>query len=62
MIATLLLLLLQAPAAVPPAQDADRAAAQVRAAAREAELASQPVDFPPHAHDVLDGILAEPAF
>ena len=40
MIATLLLLLLQAPAAAPPAQPVDRAAA----------------------HQILNGILAEPAF
>ena len=62
MIATLLLLLLQAPAVAPSVQDADRAAAHARAAAREAELASQPAALPPNAHAVLDGILAEPSF
>ena len=62
MIATLLLLLLQAPAAVPPAQDAERHRAVERAAAREAELASQPPALPANAHDVLNGILSEPSF
>ena len=62
MIATLLLLLLQAPAAVAPPRDAGRAAPMERAAAREAELASQPVALPSNAHDVLNGILADPAF
>lgn len=62
MIAPLLLLLLQAPAAVPPPQDADRNAAVERAAAREAELASPPAALPPNAHDVLNGILADRSF
>jgi Domain of unknown function (DUF4129) len=62
MIATLLFLLLQAPAGAPSAQDAERADVQLRAAAREAELASQPVARPANAHDVLNGILADPAF